>query len=106
MSTTDTSTLAPIVRAIAEADGVEAQRRAIVGSVPFRRFHNLLRTLINLDMGDLVAAGVLSSEAEWEVFEKDPHRFFRLADDVTAARLWTHMQERQPARSTHFLISL
>jgi hypothetical protein len=55
------------------------------------RFHNRLRTLLNLDHADVA----FLSSSEWTKFQTDPFRFFIRCDDTTARRLWAAIETRQ-----------
>jgi len=69
---------------------------AVVNSTEFRRFHNALRILANLDPSEMIAAGAIDTILEFWRFSDDPYRFFIRADDARAAALWTLIQSRQP----------
>ncbi len=74
----------------------EPPHLAVVASTEFRRFHNALRLLANLDPSELIAAGVIDTILEFWRFSDDPYRFFIRADDARAAALWTLIQSHQP----------
>jgi len=59
-------------------------------------FHNGLRILLNIDMHELEAAGIIRNgdRNAWGTFTRDPYRYFIRADDPTAEKLWTIMQKR------------
>lgn len=67
-------------------------------------FYNACRILMNLDMDELVRAGVLragifgGAGSEWHRFNSDPLTFLAKLDDPTADKLWTLIQARQPER--------
>lgn len=69
---------------------------AVVNSTEFRRFHNALRILANLDADELIAGGVIDEPTGFRRFEDDPYRWFIRADDARAAALWALIQSRQP----------
>ena len=69
----------------------EDEVHAIVSSREFRRFHNALRILHNLDDRDLRL-----SPAHCEVFRQNPWRFFIICSDETAAKLWREIELTQP----------
>ncbi len=62
----------------------------------FEQFHNGLRILLNLDLDQLVAFGVIPSGdfAAWQAFTVDPFRWLVCADDDHGRRLWALMQTR------------
>ncbi len=74
----------------------EPPHLAVVASTEFRRFHNALRTLVNLDASELIAAGVIDEPTGFRRFEDDPYRWFIRANDARAAALWALIQSRQP----------
>ena len=74
----------------------EPPHLAVVASTEFRRFHNALRILTNLDSSELIAAGVIDTILEFWRFSDDPYRFFIRADDARVAAFWTLIQSRQP----------
>lgn len=57
-------------------------------------FHNRLRKLLNIDMSELVSAGVISSDdtAAWESFQANPWRWFIRCGDDQAERVWAIME--------------
>lgn len=67
------------------------------GSEPtteFATFHNRLRKLLNIDMYELIRAGVIEADdtAAWERFSESPWRWFIRADDDKARKLWAIME--------------
>jgi hypothetical protein len=66
----------------------------------FRRFHNALRIMLNLDRADLDAASVFSKDeaiaaTQWAAFTCDPYRFFIKTPTPIAERLWALIESRQ-----------
>lgn len=63
-------------------------------------FHNGMRILLNLERHDLIDAGVIQPEdaAAWRRFSDNPHRWFIVASDEQARRLWDVIERRQPER--------
>ena len=61
-----------------------------------REFHNGLRILTNIDLYELVEAGIIEAddEAEWKAFRDNPHRWLILADDEQSEKLWALMVKR------------
>lgn len=71
-----------------------------------REFHNGLRVLLNLDLRDLEAAGIVFDDDQhtpghaarrtkaYERFVSDPFRWFVRADDETADKLWALLKTR------------
>ena len=59
-----------------------------------RVFHNRLRKLLNIDMSQLVNAGVISSDdtGAWLSFCDNPWRFFIRCDDDQAEKIWAIME--------------
>ena len=59
-------------------------------------FHNMLRIMVNLDRPDLEAAGIIprGDHNAWGSFRRDPFRWFIRADDQTARKLFTLIQNR------------
>lgn len=58
-------------------------------------FHHRLRRLINIDLFQLVEAGViaLGDFEEWAIFKDNPWRWFIKADDERAAKVWAIMEQ-------------
>jgi hypothetical protein len=67
---------------------------ATVRGLPFRRFHNALRSLVNIDGWMLEQLGVSKETAER--FVKAPEHVFVTADDETKAAIWKVLERRQP----------
>lgn len=60
----------------------------------FRWFHNALRILHNIDMHELVEAGIIGGTQDWYEFKNDPYRWFILADEAKAFNLYTIIDKR------------
>ena len=63
----------------------------------FDEFHNGLRMLCNIDYDEMERAGVFNAttrEAEWSLFMRNPHRWFIIASDDKAKRVWELMRKR------------
>lgn len=59
-------------------------------------FHNRLRVLRSIDMGELEEAGVIARgdfEA-WKKFDKDPFEWFIRAGDQQLEKLWVVVEQR------------
>ena len=65
-------------------------------------FHNRLRKLLNIDLYQLVDAGVMASDdtAEWERFQDNPWRWFIRAGDEQVQRVWAIMEPAPNAART------
>ena len=70
-----------------------------------RRFHNFLRTMINIDAAEFIQAvygldthpSAVSEEwAAWTSFRVNPYIWFVRASDEKAKRLWALIEARQP----------
>lgn len=63
-------------------------------------FHNGMRILLNLERRDLIDAGVIQPDdaQAWRRFSDNPHRWFIVASDEQARRLWDVIERRQPER--------
>ena len=63
----------------------------------FRRSHNALRVLINLEMRDLEKAGVIEpgDTDDWNLFLANP--FFYAISTPRAEKLWALIEKCQPA---------
>lgn len=64
-------------------------------------FHNRLRLLLNVDMGQLVDAGVISSDdtGSWQAFRNDPFRWLIRAPFEDVRRVWLIIEPtRSPKR--------
>lgn len=62
-----------------------------------RTFHNRLRILINIDMSELVNAGIISSDdtSQWIAFRDNPWRWFIRAEDEQVSRVWKIVEHRE-----------
>ncbi|BCP53831.1 hypothetical protein K32_24480 [Kaistia sp. 32K] len=60
------------------------------------QFHNGLRILLNLDLHDLVAFGVIDTGDlnAWRAFQASPWAWMIRAEDRRCRNLWTLMQTR------------
>jgi hypothetical protein len=58
----------------------------------FRRFHNGLRILMNIDFADFPGP-----HADWPIFLDHPWRYFISCPDPIARALWAVIQRRQCA---------
>ena len=56
-----------------------------------RKFHNLLRALLNLDYHDVDAA---MNKDEWPSFRDNPHQWIIAADDRQQWELWQAVEKR------------
>jgi hypothetical protein len=55
----------------------------------FRRFHNALRVLLNIDSGEFPGP-----DADWVRFRDSPWRYFISCDDHIARALWEIIHKR------------
>ena len=64
-------------------------------------FHNNLRRLLNIDMHELVTAGVIEpgDMKAWGEFRDNPWRWFITASDSRALKVWKIMERRALPRS-------
>lgn len=53
-------------------------------------FHNALRVIRSIDHDEVP----FLDEQQWDVFMREPERFFIRADDDTAAKIWAAMKKR------------
>jgi len=66
-----------------------------------RRFYNACMSLMNIDMHELVAAGIIAEGnydrggSSWKRFNDDPLVFMAKIDDVKRDALWRMLEERQ-----------
>jgi len=62
------------------------------------QFEMGLRTLLSLDMQELVDAGAIVDRdyAAWDAFKADPVRWMLTADDPTAHAVWTAIWRHRP----------
>ena len=58
------------------------------------KFHNALRILRGIDLAELEAAGLRLPDHIWVQFRDDPYRFFIRADDETAQKIWSIIEQR------------
>jgi hypothetical protein len=77
-----------------------AEIHEIVSSLEFRRFHNALRILGDIEITDLENAG-LATPTAWRAYFRpyflhSPYRAFLQAADADAAILWKLIEARQP----------
>jgi hypothetical protein len=63
-------------------------------------FRNAICILHDLDMHDLVAAGVIAERdgPAWQKFSSNPERFFLRCNDDQATALWTLIERRMQPR--------
>lgn len=66
----------------------------------FRRFHNRLRMLLNIDGLDFGEAVGHTNDDEWATFRADPFRWFIRASDPDAEAVFALMLAREAARRT------
>ena len=61
-----------------------------------REFHNALRLILNIDMHELVEAGVIAKDDKqaWNRFRLNPYRWLIMAPDDAADKLWALMEKR------------
>jgi hypothetical protein len=64
-----------------------------------RDFENRCKILSSIDMGELVDAGVISSDdtGAWQAFRAHPTHWLIRADDETSTRLWALVERRATA---------
>lgn len=60
-------------------------------------FRDRMRKLLSIDMRQLVAAGVISSDDTnaWQSFCNSPHKWMIRASDGDAAKVWAIMEAGQ-----------
>lgn len=65
----------------------------------FAEFHNALRILTSIDKHELVEAGIIDNSetghSRWMAFRDHPFRWFILASDTKASKLWAIIERRQ-----------
>ena len=64
----------------------------------FRDFHNRLRILMGIDLGELEEVGLHLTREAWETFRDHPWRAFIRMNDDDAAKVWAVIERRVAGR--------